>query len=502
MKHLTGLFAVAFSVVVTLNLESCKTETEDEKEERLAKTYCSSCHLFPEPGLLTKETWLSKTLPEMAFRMGLDPSRTRPTSNGIYIEGVIPDQPMVSPEDWELIKKYYSKNAPDSLLLKPQPASLPLGQFAVTEVKVTGELPLFCLVQADVTRHKIYLGSRNSKLYELNENLTLKDSFRIPSPASHLIFEPGQHIFISSMGRMDPNDDTKGRVFMIDEAKHNAKDFLDSLQRPVYFEKHDFNGDHRDDYVICEFGNFTGGLQLYENLRDGRFKKHTLLGLPGARRVVIRDVNQDGMPDLIALFSQGNEQIVLFKNRGHFNFDMQVLLRFPPVYGSSYFDMVDFNGDGQDDILYTNGDNFDFSRILKPYHGVHVFIDQGGLNFKEWWFYSMYGASMAMARDFDGDGDIDIAAISYFPDFSKNPERGFIYFEKVGKKFISHTTPLANEARWLVMDVADIDGDGDDDILLAALDFRMQNRHLFQVWEKKKTGLLVLRNKRFETKLK
>ena len=36
---------------------------------------------------------------------------------------------------------------------------------------------------------------------------------------------------------------------------------------------------------------------------------------------------------------------------------------------------------------------------------------------------------MARAMDFDEDGDLDVAAISFFPDFEKYPERSFIYFE-------------------------------------------------------------------------
>ena len=39
----------------------------------------------------------------------------------------------------------------------------------------------------------------------------------------------------------------------------------------------------------------------------------------------------------------------------------QELLRFQPVYGSSYFEFADFNKDGHKDILYTCGDNADFS---------------------------------------------------------------------------------------------------------------------------------------------
>jgi hypothetical protein len=38
----------------------------------------------------------------------------------------------------------------------------------------------------------------------------------------------------------------------------------------------------------------------------------------------------------------------------------------------------------------------------------------------------MNGASKAMSADFDQDGDLDIAFISYFPDYDHTPHESFI----------------------------------------------------------------------------
>jgi hypothetical protein len=79
----------------------------------------------------------------------------------------------------------------------------------------------------------------------------------------------------------------------------------------------------------------------------------------------------------------------------------------------------------------------------------------------------MNGCYKAMARDFDGDGDLDIAAISFFADFAHQPDEGFVYLEnKGGFHFQPHTSSLARAGRWLTMDAADFDGDGKPDILL------------------------------------
>ena len=137
------------------------------------------------------------------------------------------------------------------------------------------------------------------------------------------------------------------------------------------------------------------------------------------------------------------------------------------MYGSSYFELADFNKDGYPDFVYTCGDNADYSAVLKPYHGIYIFMNDGKNNFQQEYFYPMNGCFKAMARDFDGDGDLDIAAISFFADYAKHREESFIYLENNGKfKFQPHSIPGTNKGRWLTMDAGDIDGDGKIDLVL------------------------------------
>src|SRR5207245_1050282 len=132
----------------------------------------------------------------------------------------------------------------------------------------------------------------------------------------------------------------------------------------------DFDGDGRPEYVICEFGNNRGRLALYRAGATGgsRYQRQVLDASPGAIRFEIRDMTGDGAPDIVALFAQADERIVLFENdgAGRFGGRQRAWARFPPLYGPMYFTLADFNGDGKPDILYVNGDNFDYSRVLKP----------------------------------------------------------------------------------------------------------------------------------------
>ncbi len=89
--------------------------------------------------------------------------------------------------------------------------------------------------------------------------------------------------------------------------------------------------------------------------------------------------------------------------------------------------------------------------------------------FSEAWFYPLYGAYRALARDFDLDGDMDIAAIAFFPNYLGSFKESFTYLENQGGlKFTPSTFPESISGRWITMDAGDWDGDGDADIVLGA----------------------------------
>jgi hypothetical protein len=479
-------------------LLSC--ESVEEKEKRLAEQHCGSCHVFPEPQLLPKEIWANSVLPNMAFRMGLtdlmNAKKYIPEEDLVTVANTLPGTPMVSEEDWRAIVNYFNRNAPDELIIENNRNIDQLGRFEVSRYKNTKEpLPLVTLIKFDSINKRLLVGTRTSSLYILNNQFESEISNQLISPASHIALEQNNEMTMTLMGIMDPNDRPFGKLVSANQDGSIKKILIDSLQRPVHFEKADMNSDGLDDYVLCAFGNYTGGLLVYEQTHGSSFVKHTISALPGSRNTIVRDFNQDGKPDILSLLTQGNEQITLFINEDNFNFREKVLLRFPPVYGSSFFQVADFNRDGLFDLLYTNGDNSDLSLVLKPYHGVRIFTQAPNGTFNESWFYPMHGASQAFAHDYDLDGDLDIAAISFFSDFINHPEEGFLYFENTGQEFKPYKTPEAASGRWVVMEVADIEGDGDKDILLGALDFKSKvPTSLLQNWEKDQTSILILKN--------
>ena len=175
-------------------------------------------------------------------------------------------------------------------------------------------------------------------------------------------------------------------------------------------------------------------------------------------------------------------------------------MRFSSIYGSSWFELIDYDGDGDDDIITVNGDNADKSYVQKPYHGMRIHINDGTNNFEEKYFYALNGATRIVARDFDQDGDIDFGVLSTFPDYKKHPEFSFVYLENTDKKtfnFKPYTFKDANVGRWFLMDAGDIDNDGDDDIILSSFTyvFTPVPKHLSKLWEEKNVDIMVLENK-------
>jgi hypothetical protein len=276
---------------------------------------------------------------------------------------------------------------------------------------------------------------------------------------------------VTEIGNVFPSDEKKGKLVLLEKigAELKPRVLLENLQRPVSATFADLNNDRREDFLLCSFGNYVGRFSWFENLGSSKYEEHALVELPGAINALVLDANRDGLPDVFVLMAQAREGIHLFLNQGGGKFQDQTLASFHPAFGSTHLELADFNGDGFPDLLMSNGDNGEYLSPFKRYHGIRIFLNDGKNHFTESWFFPMNGAFKAIAADFDGDGDLDIAAISFFPDYRKSPEESFVYLEnKGGLSFEPSSFPGCTSGRWLTMDVNDLDGDGDPDIVLGS----------------------------------
>ncbi len=485
---LSVLFLISFYII--LLLPSCKNyhrnSTHSEvslssikKGEALAKIYCQTCHMLPDPSLLDTKNWEKGVLPQMGprlgiFNFGFD---VYPRVRDNYIgANFYPSQPLLSLTEWQNILDYYVATSPDSLppqkRKEPIKTGLPLFKVEIPNINYKNSATCYVKINAQDPLHPIIISDAlKQNIYFINRKLEIADSVTHTGPVVDIDFNKN-NLLACDIGVLNPNNGKfgKGELINIDANGHYQKDttiFIDSLQRPVQITPVDLNNDGKQDYLVCEFGFLTGSLSWMENMGNNKFKRHVLRDVPGAIKVYIQDYNHDGLPDIWALFAQGEEGIFLFTNKGNGNFSEEEVLRFPPIYGSSSFELVDFNKDGYPDILYTCGDNADFSPVLKPYHGVYIFMNDKTNHFKQKYFFPINGCYKAIARDFDGDGNLDIATISFFADYAHQPAESFVYLKNKGNfDFQPYSFPEANLGRWLTMDAGDIDGDGKPDIIL------------------------------------
>jgi hypothetical protein len=448
-----------------------------KKGEKLSKIYCQSCHLWPAPSLLDSKTWEKGVLPQMGPRLGIFnyDFQIYPTIGDKNIgRDFYPQQPVINLNEWQNILDYYEATSPDSLPSQQRKneinVRLPLFQVVIPEINYASPATCYVKITKDSNRRFIISDAIKQSIYFLNKNLAFTDSIENSGPVVDLDFQENG-ILTCNIGVLNPNNGKFGKAesitFNSNGSYQKSYVLLDSLQRPVQILAADLNNDGKEDYIVCEFGFLTGALSWIENLGNDRFERHILRNVPGAIRVYLNDYNHDGLIDIWALFSQGEEGVFLFTNKGKGNFDQEEVLRFPPSYGSSSFELVDFDKDGFNDIIYTCGDNADYSVILKPYHGVYIFINDKKNHFKQKYFFPINGCYKAIASDFDQDGDLDIATISFFADYENQAGESFVYLEnKKNFNFQPYSFPEAKIGRWLTMDAGDFDNDGKTDLIL------------------------------------
>ncbi len=521
-----SLHVIVTAVLLMLSCWSCLNHKDDQNSQlesvsvtfpdtsslkglsgqQLAYVYCQRCHLFPDPAHLTKAIWEEQVLPGMAQRLGVKTAKN-PYVGMSYDEiqavsraGIFPFEEKITPEAWQKLTHYYLSQAPDSMapqaIRKNVARTLPF--FSVHEISLDNQSPLTTLVSLDTTHTRLRVGSARKSIKTLDEKLQIIDSMATHSPPVAMVEKDGIE-YLLEIGIMNPSDQPEGKLVPL-QGTQLAPALLDSLPRPVYLSVADLNQDGRQDYLVSGFGYRTGKLSWYEGSHAANMKEHVLVDQAGAIKTIIHDLNEDGLPDIIALMAQGDERVIIFYNQGKGAFTPKTVLRFPPEYGTSYFELADFNNDGKPDILCVQGDNADYSFALKNYHGIRIFENQGQDQFREVFFYPLYGATMTHAEDFDQDGDLDIATTAFFADFEHAPEQGFLYLENrspEGYQFKGYTFAEARKGRWLVFDTGDIDKDGDKDMVLGSFVYSPTPtpKEIQQAWIKDGPEVLILENR-------
>ena len=414
---------VLFYFFSTCTSDSQNTQQIEKKDgAELAEIYCGNCHIYPTPDLLPKSAW-GNVLTQMGYQLGIVAEGYDHYANmnmqeafNIQTVGVYPTSPAMSDSAWQKIIRFYLDNAPDTLELSQQPDLIPNTLFKVSALQIP-TLSYITMVDIDEQGKSLYLSDVRGRLARLNSKFEITQVTNLPNPVIQIIqHNSTNELLTGNIGNMHPNDLKTSGILKMNLSDFNEKSLLiKDIPRLVNFQVLDVNKDGMDDIISCGYGHLTGTFAWYKNMGD-TYEMKTIKNIPGTLKVIPTDLDHDDDIDLVTLFAQGNEGIVAFYNENGV-FKEKQLLRFHPLSGSSDFELVDFDEDGDLDILISSGDNGDYSYTLKPYHGIRIFINQGDFKFKESYFFPMYGASKLRASDFDGDGDLDLLAISFYPDF-------------------------------------------------------------------------------------
>lgn len=453
------------------------------------QTFCGACHAVPKPSSFPRDAWYHEV--QRGYQFYFDSGRTDlviPVQTQIvaWYQAQAPaqlpveDQPVTeSPvvferQAWEPQPKTAASPDAGSAAQSPPFASPPGVSFVQTTS--AGNRTFWF---SDMLRGRICeLDFSGQTLFEFRTAVAHPAAVRI----TDLDQDGNEDLLMADLGSRLPADHDRGQIRWISNYRSSgatARTVLDGLGRVADVRPGDFDGDGDPDLVAAEFGwHTTGGLHLIWNEGRGEhgavtWRPQRLDSRPGGIHVPVLDFDGDGRLDFLALISQEHESIEVFLNRPE-GFEKHQLFAAPdPSWGSSGIEPVDFDGDGDVDLLYTAGDTFD-SRLIKPFHGIWLLINQGGMTFQPQHLAAMPGVHRALAGDMDQDGDLDVVACAILPTQAlqgTQPDRlqAVIWLEQQADgSFLRHQIQ-SGAPQHPAMTLADLNGDGKPDVVTAVM---------------------------------
>ena len=468
---------------------SPRFEIDISAVEPQVTAFCGDCHASPLPSTFPKDAWYAEV--EQGYRFYHDSGRTD-----------------LKPPPMNQVVAFYRAQAPEQLPAVDPPPSTPSpvqfrpaalpppeghrawmvshlqwsnGQSEIIQRTTIDQFAPYQLQFCDMVTGDVGV------IDPLGPSVVSRTPLDNPAHVEPVDLDSDgfRDLLVADLGSRNPADHVDGRVVWLREFGEDEPAVIEisaGIGRVADVELADLDGDRDLDVIVGEFGwRTTGSLFWLEQITDARadeaapgsldpsFERHPIDKRHGTIHVDAVDLNGDDAVDFIALISQEHEAIVAFLNDGGGRFEPQMIYSAnEPSYGSSGIELADLDGDGDTDVVYSNGDTLD-SHIIKPYHGVRWLENRGEFPFVHHPLTPLTGASRAITGDLDGDGDLDIACAAYLPPrlISQLPDGTYetlIWLEQVAQgEFVRHSLERS-ELGHLALCAGDFDGDGDVDL--------------------------------------
>jgi hypothetical protein len=477
-----------------LNEDAADVVVDAETESRI-KAFCGDCHATPRPESFHRDLWHREVEIGYGFygRSGRTDLTPPPMGQTVaYYRSRAPEQ-LVYPESQEAETTFRAGFSVERIESDPS-AMIPLGIAGLRWAKLRADSgPVILasdMISGEVTSLDLSDPQRRvRRLTRLNNPCHIEPC--------DLEGDGSIGLLVADLGSFTATDHDRGRVVWLRQDKRTGRFdpvvLASGLGRVTDVRSIDASGTGKLDLVVAEFGSYrTGKILLLRNVSSRgqpfRFQPEVLDPRTGTIHVPVCDLNRDGRPDFVALVSNESESVDVFLNQAGGKFHRQMLWQAPDLaFGSSGIELVDLDGDGDMDILYANGDAFD-NMYLSPWHGIQWLENMGNMQFKYHRLTEMPGATVAVAGDFDGDGDLDVLVVSLLPS-GLGPEAAaarqfssIVLLEQTSRShFVRHTLEKGLPCHGAVV-VGDFNHDGRLDFAVGTFSMAKGANELGHTW--------------------